>query len=242
MRSIRLAALLFLLIGPGWAQVAHVAGGCSGGGSGTSNASSIFTFSCTPSATTHAITFFVGCAATATPTVSMSATGWTFTALSPVTGSTTAGFIASFGAIPPNTSATTFTVQWSNCAGTFANHLNEEWSGTDLTGGATTFYAHNEATGTTGGCSGAAVTSTSANDAVWSACNDNLPLSNWQGAGWTAGASDGANDGSEYKNATGSQTPVWTSSSGAFAISTVTVKAAGGGGGATSVPKRGEVF
>jgi hypothetical protein len=235
---------ILALIGSGFGQVSFLASGTglSFGQAkvGSAASSGAYTYaSHTPNGVNHAVVIFASCAiTTATPSaasISASASGWTFTAMSGVTGSTTAGFGASWGAISPNTTATTFTVTFTGggSCGNFGNILVAEATGNNTTGGTTTFYTHNQATGTsTTGCSGAGVTSTSANDGVWSACNDNLATTNWQGAGWTASVNDANGDGTETKIATGSQTPTWTaanSTSGAYVVSTIAIAAAGGG-------------
>lgn len=158
--------------------------------------------------------------------ISMAASGWTFTALTAVTAEA-GSFGATFGALANTNTSTTFAVTFTgvaNCSTAFT-HMNDEWSNNDTTGGTTTFYAHNVNATASGGCSGAASTSASANDAVWAACSDNLPTSAWSGSGWTIGVNDANGDGTEYKIATGSQTPVWASGSGASIAFSVAVKA-----------------
>lgn len=225
-------ALGLFLCPPSFAAVAHVAGGCSAGGTGTSGTNA-FTFSCTASATNDAVVFEVSCTGGGTPTaVTLTATGWTITALSAVYGSATAGRTATFGAITPNTSAATFTATFtggSDCS-TFTLHQQDEFSGVDTTGGTTTFDAHNQSTNTTGGCSGITVTPANANDAVWWGCVDSVTALS---GGYTVGQDDAGGDRTEFKILTGgsgvAQSPGYTSS-GAFTLGGVTIKASGGGG------------
>lgn len=214
---------------PAFAAVAHVKVVAQAVNS-TSGISSM-TFTLQASNANDAILFGVGCNATAaTPSaVSMSASGWTFTQLSGITGSLGNGFMASFIAIAPNTTSMTATVSWTvtgnSCAG-FQNVLADEFSGNDTTGGTTTADAHNQATGGSG-CS-LSVTPANANDGVWFACNDNV--SNVT-ASYSTAANDAAGDWSEFKILSGgsgvAQSAGFTSS-GAMVILGATIKPAGG--------------
>src|SRR5215469_4107662 len=191
---------------------------------------SSMTFTLQASNANDAILFGVGCNATAaTPSaVNMSATGWTFTQLSGITGSAGA-FMASFIAIAPNTTSITATVSWTvsgnSCAG-FQNVLADEFSGNDTTGGTTTADAHNQATGGSG-CS-LSVTPANANDGVWFACNDTVTAVT---GSYTQGANDADGDWTEFKILSGgsgvAQSAGFTSS-GAMVILGATIKPAGG--------------
>lgn len=228
------AALLLLALVPGsaLAAITHVKVIAQ------TTASSGNTISFTLQATNanDAIVMFFGCNASGgTPSaVSVAATGWSFTALSPITGNTTNGFGASFGAIAPNTSGVTATVTWtvtgSTCNG-FQNALADEFTGNDTTGGTTTFDAHGQNTGGSG-CS-LSVTPANANDAVWFACNDSVTA---VGSGWTKGADDASQDVAEYKILSGgsgvAQNASYTSAS-QMVITGITIKPSGGG----STPK-----
>jgi hypothetical protein len=194
--------LLSLLPSPSWAVVAHTHSDQGVCGSGTHSGNMVSacgggvltnTFTYTASATNEAVLFAVGCAGSTQTTVTLSATGWTTTALSAVTGSN-GGWIASFGAIAPNTTQATFTVTWSNDCGAFMNDLQDEFSGNDTTGGTTTFDAHNQGTGS-GNCS-ITVTPANNNDGLWGACNDSVTA---VGGGFTKGADDTAQDWGEWK-------------------------------------------
>lgn len=239
----RLLVILGLLCGvPSFAQVSWLASGTglSFAQSTTAAASSgAYTYaSHTPNATSHAVVITALCSSASAPSacsVSASAGGWSFTAIktciaSPCTTST--GFACSWGAITPNTTATTFTVTFTgggNCAD-FGSIVVNEASGNDTTGGTTTFYASGTpAANTTGGCQGASVTSSSANDGVVGTCFDSLATSNWHGTGWANGTNDTQGDASETQVVSGTLTPTWSSSTGSYVQFSAVVKAAGAG-------------
>ncbi|GEM_PF-2407077 len=228
----------------GLAQIAHVAGGCSVKGTTATISSGSFTFACTPSAANHAIVFEVTCSATTAPTaVSLSASGWTITAISGLQGSTTAGWVGSFAAIAPSTSAATFTATFTGggtCGGSpYGDWKADEFSGNDTTGGTTTFDAHNQSTGT-GSCSGT-VTPVNNNDAVWGVCEDSTTA---VGSGYTQGQNDGGGDWTEYKILSGgsgvAQTVNFTGS-GAYNVLAVTIKPAGGAAAPSGFNKRQKI-
>lgn len=208
----------------GGGAVTHVTGGCSGF-TQTTVVVTNFTFTCTANATNNAIFFAVDCAASGTVTsTSLTATGWTITQLTAVTGSTTAGWSASYGALAPNTSSATFTATFTgggNCG--FVSALRDEFTGNSTVGGTTTFNAHNANTATSGGCTGAAVTPPNANEAVVFSCFDSVTA---VGGGYTKGQDDAQMDWSQYKILSGgsgaSQSPSFTSS-GAFTLLGVTI-------------------
>lgn len=237
---------LFIIIGlllatlpiPANAAVAHThsdAGFCSASSSGGNMSGTCVspaaskTFTYTATATNEAVLFGVTCGGTVAPTVTLTATGWTLTALSAVTGSSSAGWIASFGAIAPNTSAATFTVTWSQACGSFMVDFEDEFSGNDTTGGTTTFDAHNSGSGTTGSCS-ITVTPANANDGLWGACADSVTA---VGAGhaYTKGGDDTQGDWSEWFILSGgsgaSQTVNFVGTSGFWTEVAATVKPAG---------------
>jgi len=164
---------------------------------GTSGASESF-----PLQAMHAgdaIVMMVGCAGSNAPTgVVLSAPGWVFTPLSPLTLESQAQIAgASFGAIAPDTAQATVSLSWTaaNC-NRGKSALADEFGGTDPTGGTTTFDAHAQAMG--GGNCTTSVTTGAAGDAVWGACYAGTMVSA-AGPGYTMGASDGIGDFTEYK-------------------------------------------
>ena len=152
------------------------------------------TFTYTPVAANNAVLFVVHCSCASAPTVTLTATGWTITALSSPTG-TTDNYSASFGAIAPSTSAATFTMTWSVAINTFEGDMIDEFSGNNTAGGTTTFDSHNAGEGTT---SNASITTTPANnnDGLWGAAYGDVSA---VGSGFTAGQNDTDADLSEYK-------------------------------------------
>jgi hypothetical protein len=240
----KILSIILLLIGSAQAQllvmgkqpaatggpITHVSAHCSVAASGTSGTNTV-AFTCAPNAANDAIVFEFQCGpSTGTPSaVSLAASpssGWTFTAMSTSLVAPPAASIATFATIAPNTTSTTFTATFttaSNCT-SYSEHMSDEFAGNDTTGGTTTFYAHNLNVTGSGGCAGGASTSTSASDVVWGECSDSLATTNWQGAGWTAGETDSNGEGTEWKTATGSQTPTWASSSGAASQVTIAIK------------------
>ena len=129
--------------------------------------------------------------------VTLAAPGWTFTQVGPFTGSiTNTDYAASFGAIAPNTTTTTFDVSWAgNPHCDFVNEIGDEFANADATGGTTTFDAHDEALGATGNCR-ATLTPGSAGHMVWAACSGKVST---VGTGCTKGADDGNDDWTEYR-------------------------------------------
>src|SRR5919201_1244173 len=139
-------SLLLALGGSSFGAVAHLqsaqgeCGSAAHAGNIASNCGSVATqtFSFTATNANDGVLIAVGCGSNAsTPSaISLSATGWTFTQIGGIVGSTTAGFEAAFKAYSPNTSATTVTMTWtvsgSSCSG-FMNDLVDEFSGEDLT-------------------------------------------------------------------------------------------------------------
>ncbi len=245
MRRCGFCSLAFFMVlfcnSAGLAQIAHVTGGCSVKGTTATISSGSFTFACTPSAANDAIVFEVTCSSTSTPSaVSLSASGWTITAISGLQGSMTAGWVGSFAAIAPSTSATTFTATFTGggtCGSSpYGDWKADEFSGNDSTGGGTTFDAHNQSTGT-GSCS-VSVTPANNNDAVWGVCEDSTTA---VGSGYTQGQNDGGGDWTEYKILSGgagvAQTVNFTGS-GTYNALAVTIKPAGGATAPTGFDKR----
>ena len=249
-RALLLLGVL-LLAQPCAAAVAHVksdqgfcTGSTSGGNiSGTCSNVATKTFTFTATTTNDAVLILVGCSGSATETtISLSATGWTFTQVGSITGSTgSSGWAAAFKAYAPNTSAATITQTWSNScqtgAATFINDLIDEFSGMD---GTNFVDVNNSATAnSTTSCNNVSVTPSVDNDGLWAACNDNQTAA---AAGWTKGADDTQSDIAVYKILSGgsgaSQSPGFSSSTGtSYVTFLVGIKpAGGGGGGCTAAP------
>jgi len=233
MRGVLLIALSIICVSPAQGAIAHThsdQGFCDSGAGhgniGSSCAGGVLTktFTYTATAANEAVVFALNCGGTTETSVSLSATGWTITSLSGVAGAS-GSRIASFAAISPNTTAATFTMTWSTDCGAFMGDLVDEFSGTDLTGGTTTFDANNSGTGS-GSCS-ITVTPANNNDAVWGACEDSVTA---VGSGYTKGADDTSQDWSEYKILSGgsgvSQTVNFTGS-GTWSEVAVTIKPSG---------------
>ena len=145
-----------------------------------------------------AVVLQVFCANTVAPIgVTLSASGWTFTQLGAVVGSTTSGYWGtSFAAIAPSSTPTTFTASWTAAMPcTFMDELGDEFAGVDPSGGTITFDAHSELLAN-GNCT-TSLTTRDADDAVWAACTINTVTA--VGAGYTKSADDGHGDWSEYK-------------------------------------------
>ncbi len=241
-RALVLAVFIGALCCPqSFAAIAHASTGCNVTGHLVPSTNS-FTFSCTPGAVNDAIVFKVTCGEPSTITAaSLTASGWTITSLSSVFGSTTAGWNASFGAIAPVTTATTFTATFTggNVCGNYGDWAADEFTGNDATGGTTTFDAHNQATGS-GSCS-VNVTPANANDGVWGACEDTTTAI---GSGYTKGQDDSGGDWTEYKILSGgsgvAQTVNFTGS-GTYNVLAVTIKPAGGAAPPSGFNKRQKI-
>ncbi|HTR49391.1 MAG TPA: hypothetical protein VMJ10_01710 [Kofleriaceae bacterium] len=158
---------------------------------------------------------------TAASGVAISAPGWTFDMVGPMTGSVAnTDWVASVGAIAPDTAMTTFTVAW---AGTnhcqFMDELGDEFA--NVSG----FGDHAETLGATGNCA-ATVTPSASTDTVWAACSGNLSAIE---AGFTKGADDANNDWSEYRltgAAAGSAEQVtFTSAGTSWVMTAMTIRA-----------------
>jgi hypothetical protein len=238
MRKLLLALILFLPCKAS-AVVAHThsdQGFClvaSSGGNIASNCggTSSQTFTYTATAANEAVLFALACSSATIPTVSLSATGWTITALSTPLGAA-GGWTASFGAIAPNTTAATFTMTWSLTCGNFMSDLVDEFSGNDTTGGTTTFDAHNGGSSASGSCS-ITVTPANSNDGLWGACFDTVTAVG-TGHAYTKGADDTQQDWSEWFILSGgsgvAQTVDFVGTSGAWTEVAATVKPASAGG------------
>jgi hypothetical protein len=174
----------------------------------------------------NAVVLLVACAGTTMPSaVSVSAPGWTFELLGGIDG-TGGEWAASFGAIAPDVSLTTFTVTWtgSNCERSKVE-LGDEFTNTDPTGGRVTFDNHTETHGS--GAAMAALTTGNTNDAVWAACVSSDRLTG-VGAGYTKGADNGNGDWSEYRittDAAGTREQVMFANASAnrFVLTVVTI-------------------
>lgn len=215
-------------------HVAHGNGFCSastsaGNMSGTCTALATKTFTYTAATLNNAVTFFIGCAATSpAPTVTLTASGWTLTALGGGVTGPSGSYVALFGAIAPNTAAATFTITFSKSCASFMSDLEEEYNGNDTTGGTTTFDATNSGNGS-GSCS-ITVTPANNNDGVAGFCQDTVTAA---GSGYTIGANDTSGDQGEFKILAGgsgvAQTVNFTGS-GTWAEMAVTIKPAAAAG------------
>jgi hypothetical protein len=164
---------------------------------GTMGSTDTATFNATNAG--DALVFLVACAGSQIPTsVAISAPGWTFTALAPLTANTAGQvYAASYGAVAPDTQSATLTVTWNggNC-NRGKSILADELTRTDPTGDTTTFDASSGAMGA-GDCT-TSLTTAHANDAVWAACYAATSVSG-VGAGYTQSAADSVGDLAEYK-------------------------------------------
>lgn len=177
--------------------------------------------------TGDALLFLIACAGSQIPSsVLISAPGWTFTQLAPVTANNLGQvYAAAFGAIAPNTTATTLVINWG---GTNCNRgqsaLADEFTRTDPTGGSTTFDATNAASGA-GDCTTPGTTG-NANDAVWAGCYAATALTG-VGAGYTKSAADTVGDFAEYKltaDPAGTAEPVTFSNPNGYVVLAATIK------------------
>jgi hypothetical protein len=171
-----------------------------------------------------ALLFLVGCAASQMPTnVTISAPNWAFTPLSPLTiNSVGQVYAATFGAIAPDTTSVTLTINWtnSNC-NRGQSTLADEFTSVDA---AAPFDAHAEASGA-GNCT-TSITTTHDSDAVWSACYAATSVTG-PGPGYTKSAADTVGDMAEYKLTTdpmGTLEDVTFINPNGYVISAVTLK------------------
>ena len=199
----------------------------------------VMTFNYTPVRTADALVVLVACISPTMNTVSLTATGWTFTPISGLVGpSANNDFIRTFGAITPNTTPVTFTVTFSGSNGNCSSDtavLVDEFAGNDIAGGTTTFDAHNESLDPAvgGTCTGAPVSPANNNDAIWYACFDNVT---GVSGGYTKGQDDTIGDWSEYKILSGGSGAVQNAGfvtnpcCATFALAGVSIKAAAAAG------------
>jgi hypothetical protein len=133
--------------------------------------------------------------AVAPNSVTLTAPGWAFLQIAPITGMAATQFWAtSVFAIAPDTTSATFAVTWTaaqNCS--FVGELGDAFTGADPL---SPIDAHFELAGTGNGCPGS-VTTQHAGDAIWSACTANKVMAT--GVGFTKSADDQDGDWSEYK-------------------------------------------
>jgi len=158
------------------------------------------TFAVRAHAAGDAFLFAISCVTTIAPTAAtLTAPGWTIAQLDPIAAASSGGFyVASFAAVAPDTSATTFTLTWTAAAGCTSGsaEIGDEFAMNDPTGGATTFDAHALVVGT-GTCIGS-VTTGHANDAIWAACHATSGVGG-VGSGYIKATDDADGDWSEYK-------------------------------------------
>jgi len=175
-----------------------------------------------------AVLIQVTCSGTAIPTgASVTAAGWSFTQLGPITASSQSSErSATFAAIAPDAVRTTVSLSWtgSNCGGG-KNHVGDEFAMTDPAGGTLTFDAANATEGQ-GNCVGTVRTG-HAGDAVWAACDSESSVTA-VGAAFTKAADDGVGDWSEYAitdHPAGTLVPVeFTNDNVGYVLSMVTLK------------------
>jgi hypothetical protein len=153
-------------------------------------------FTITPIAAGDALLMMVGCAGSQTPSaVTLTAPGWTFTVLSPLTFESPAQIsAASFAAIVPSTAPVTATITFTgaNC-NRGKSMLADEFGHVDPSA---PFDAHAETNGA-GNCT-TPITTGAANEAIWGGCYAGTSLTG-PGTGYTMSASDGIGDFDEYR-------------------------------------------
>jgi len=142
-----------------------------------------------------AIVMMVACAGSGTPTaVTVTAPGWTFVSLDPVTTDSAAQIsAASFAAVAPDTAPATISVAWTS---TNCNRGKTEVADEFTRTASSPIDAHAAAQGT-GNCT-TSVTTGHAGDAVWAACYSATMLTA-TGAGFMLGATDSHGDYAEYE-------------------------------------------
>lgn len=222
-----LLAIIFWLPASSFAAVGHVKVLVQQSVPGASNTS---TFNTSATTAGDAICVQIAAAASTLPTsATLTASGWTFTQIAPVSGLTVwtaTAVAATFCAIAPNTSSVTFTATFIAGSGYAAiSILGDEFSGNDTTGGTTTFESANSATATSGSPT-VNVTPVSNNDGLWGACQDTTSAVL---AGFTKGADDTQGDWTEWKILSGQagtpQTVSFTGGPG-YIIQAVAIKPA----------------
>jgi hypothetical protein len=179
------------------------------------------TFTAQARAAGDAIVVHVACgSSTQPPTVTMTAAGWSFSPISPLSGSAAIGWVASFGAIAPDTSPVAVSVYWGTLCD--LSELGDEFTNVDPT---ITFDGHAEASGS-GNCAGT-ITTSHDGDAIWAGCSTFGNTVTATGPGFTKGADDGNGDWSEYAITTdpaGSLEAVTFASSSVFAMTMAALK------------------
>lgn len=144
-------------------------------GNGSTSSGNFFTFTITPAATNHAFAIAVFCnpgTGVRATSITLTSPGWTVTNLQGPIAFSTLGALGLFGAISPDTSTDTFTATFvgaTDCSSFDAQFISE-FSGTDTTGGATTFESSDGGTATgLPGCR-RTVSPTHNNDALFGFC------------------------------------------------------------------------
>jgi hypothetical protein len=135
--------------------------------------------------------------------VTVDAPGWSVAVVGPIAHMAANRSIASFAATAPDTTPTTFTVNWFGTAA--CGGLTELANEFATTSGSLSVDGHAEALSGTGSPS-ATVTTASDDDAIWAACSSAGSLLA-VGAGFSKGADDGHDDWSEYELASGPAGP-----------------------------------
>jgi hypothetical protein len=155
--------------------------------------------------------------------IAVSAPGWTWLALDPITGDpATMLWSATFAARAPDTTPATMTVAWASTACNVGKgELADELAGVASVGLASTVHGTNDCTGT--------INTEGANEAVWGACFTATALVA-VGPGYTKGADDGGGDWAEYKITTDPASTVetvsFTNAAVGYVLSMITLRPA----------------
>lgn len=193
------------------------------------------TFSFTAANANDAVCFFIsGTTSSGTVTgITLTSPGWTITQIVSVFGpGGTTGYAAAFGAISPNTSASTFTFTYSGSSPSLSFQIVfvDEFTATDTTGSTTTFDAHNSGSSAST-FANVSVTPANDNDAVWFGISDNTNTTTPSAGSFSTGCNDAGGDATEYQILTGgSGTPLssnWNSASGAYLMAGMSIKPKG---------------
>lgn len=205
------------------------------------NLGSSTTFNAAATNTGDAVVFFLEAqpSGSTISDITISASGWAFTALVPLFGfvSAATGCAKVYGAIAPNTSSVTFTVTVVFSAGATATFLEvfaDEFTGNDQTGGTTTFNANNSGSSASV-YANLTITPPNANQAIWFGLSDSMTAASGI---YTIGANDAGGDGTEWAILAGNagvlQTSSWASATGAYLQAGIAINPSG----SSAVPGR----
>jgi hypothetical protein len=175
------------------------------------------------SAPGNAILIQPACDSTSTPTVAVTAPGWTFEQITPQsTFNNLHGAV--FAAIAPDSAPVQITVSWG-VACSFTDEIGDEITGNDPTGGTTTFEA-NDQQSQLGTCQ-ASLALVHQGSLLWAACASKAQIAAVP-VGYTKAADDGSNDWSAYQIAEDPagtiENPMFQGGGLAYLISFVAVK------------------